>query len=168
MEEEDDENAGFTIAGANTVEFTMDLGGATLGAYDDIKPCTGNPVGDGDLVDSCERISYARLDPDGDGVFGLYRNDVNEADNNEIITNVDALDFVYLDETRTVTAVLDEIGLVQACLVVRTTNEDLRYTNNEPYENINPLGPVQILGPQGDHFRRRVLCKEIKIRNAGL
>ena len=73
MNEEDAETAGFTIADLDTVEFTMDLGGTNYNAYDDIRPCTGNPEGDDDVKDSCERISYARLDPDGDGIFGLEK-----------------------------------------------------------------------------------------------
>jgi prepilin-type N-terminal cleavage/methylation domain-containing protein len=174
MNEEENENAGFTIAAADNVEFTMDLGGTTFETYDDIKPCIGNPEGDGDVLDSCEMLSYAILDPDGDSIFSLYRNDENDnpgANGDVIISNLDALNFVYLDETRTPTAALESIRLVQACLVVRTTNEDLRYTNNESYENIRPLsggGPETIFTGPGDHFRRRVICKEIKIRNAGL
>jgi prepilin-type N-terminal cleavage/methylation domain-containing protein len=180
MNEEEDENAGFVLAAGNSVQFTMDLGGTTLNTYDDIKPCTGNPVGDGDLVDSCERISYAR------NANGLFRNDVNEADGNEIITNVDALDFVYLDEDEGDTldpdatpndpatgrlpggvaaADLEDIYSVQIAIVVRTTNEDLRYTNNEQYRNAQ--GSLIYQAP-GDHFRRRLSLKQIKIRNAGL
>jgi hypothetical protein len=99
---------------------------------------------------------------------------------NIIITNVDALNFVYLDEDGTN---LDEddpvdgrvflndtddrnsIRSVQVAIVVRTTNEDFRYTNNEEYENLQ--GELIYTAP-GDNFRRRLLVKEIKIRNAGL
>ena len=66
------------------------------------------------------------------------------------------------------------IRSVGACLIVRTTNEDYRYTNNEPYRNMQDSVPddggekdVIFLAP-GDNYRRRILCKEIKIRNAGL
>jgi prepilin-type N-terminal cleavage/methylation domain-containing protein len=183
MNEEEDDTAGFIVADTNTVEFTMDLGGATLNAFDDITPCTGNPEGDGDVLDSCERISYGRKDPNGDGIFGLYRNDeiLNPTGiGNEIITNLDALDFVYLTESGSAMNALPltendrkRIRSVQVSMVVRTTNEDYRYSNSEPYENIRPLtsgGPQVIFtgGGEDDHFRRRVLSKQIKIRNAGL
>jgi len=184
MNEENDETAGFTLAGEDTVEFTMDLGGTSYNSYDNIKPCTGNPEGDGDVLDSCEDIIYARLDPDGDGIFGLYRNDENESPGtagDQIITNLEALRFVYLDEdgntlepvapaTELSNEQRDNVRSVEISIVVRTTNEDYRYTNNESYENTIPVGGslVQVLPPQGDNFRRRVLSKVIKIRNAGL
>ena len=100
-----------------------------------------------------------------------------------VVANVDALDLVYLDEDR---ADLDPdatpddpddgrtplagddmaaIRSAQACLVVSTTNEDYRYTNNEEYRNLQ--GSLIYKAP-GDNFRRRMFCKEIKIRNAGL
>jgi prepilin-type N-terminal cleavage/methylation domain-containing protein len=184
MNEEDDNTAGFTLADFDTVQFTMDLGGTSYNAYDDIKPCTGNPEGDSDMLDSCERITYARLDPDGDGIFGLYRNDENEnpgAAGDQIISNLEALRFVYLDEggvpidpVATATALsneqMEDIRSVEVSIVVRSTNEDYRYTNKESYENTIEVGGslVQVLAPQGDNFRRRVLSKWIKIRNAGI
>ena len=57
-EEEDDENARFTIAAANSVQFTMELGGTINGTYVDIEPCSGNPAGDGYVLASCETIQY--------------------------------------------------------------------------------------------------------------
>ena len=183
MNEEQDETAGFTLADVDTVEFTMDIGGTNFNVYDDIRPCKGNPEGDSDELDSCERISYARLDPDGDGVFGLYRKDENTpgAAGVEIISNLEALRFVYLDEdgatidpVAPATALTNEqrenVRSVEVSMVVRTTNEDYRYTNNESYENTIPVGGslVQVLAPQKDNFRRRVLSKWIKIRNAGM
>jgi prepilin-type N-terminal cleavage/methylation domain-containing protein len=185
MNEEEDITAGFTLADIDTVEFTMDLGGTNFNAYDDIKPCTGNPEGDGDVLDSCEMITYARLDPDGDEVFGLYRNDENESPGtagDQIISNLEALRFVYLDEDGNTidpdpavgTELSNEqranIRSVEISMIVRTTNEDYRYTNNESYENTIPVGGslVQVLAPQNDNFRRRILSKVIKIRNAGL
>lgn len=184
MNEENDETAGFTLADIDTVEFTMDMGGTSFNAYEDIQPCTGNPEGDGDVLDSCENITYARLDPDGDGIFGLYRNDENEnpgAVGDQIISNLEALRFIYLDKDgNTIDPVApatelsneqrESVRSVEVTIVVRTTNEDYRYTNNESYENTIPVGGslVEVLAPQGDNFRRRALSKWIKIRNAGL
>ena len=190
MNEEEDDTAGFTIAAADTLEFTMDLGGTTSGTYEDIKPCIGNHEGDSDVLDSCEMLTYAILDPDGDSIFSLYRNDENDnpgVNGDVIISNLDALNFVYLDEdglnidpdttpddpadgrrSLSVPADVDDIVAirsVQVAMVVRTTNEDLRYTNNEEYRNLQ--GDLIYTAP-GDHFRRRLSVKQIKIRNAGL
>jgi hypothetical protein len=162
------------------VEFTMDLGGTDPAIPDE----TWNPddPGDGGLTDDGERLTYKLADLDGDGRGELIRTDENNGDPDApidlpIITNLDALNFVYLDEDRSPLPFvgglvpngdLDDIRLVQVCLLVRTTNEDLRYSNTEPYENINPDGAETIFTGPGDHFRRRVICKDIKIRNAGL
>jgi len=189
-EEEQDQIAGFTLAAVDTVEFTMDLGGTTEGTYDDIKPCTGSPDGDDDVIDSCEYLVYARLDPDGDGIFGLYRNDENEnpgGNGDQIISNLDALNFVYLDEDEAdldpdttpndaangrnillptdIPPLIALIRSVQVSIVVRTTNEDFRYTNTEEYRNAQ--GDLVYTAP-GDNYRRRLYTKQIKIRNAGL
>jgi hypothetical protein len=107
-----------------------------------------------------------------------------------IITNVDALNFVYLDEDgndldedtdpddpaagRTVLNdnEAERIHSVQVALLVRTTNEDYRYTNNEIYRNLQDSdgdGDNDVIyQAPGDNFRRRLFVKEIKIRNAGL
>ncbi len=195
MNEENDENAGFVIATSNRVQFTMDLtGGEDDGGIDNdndggadlLDPgLDENFYGDGVLDGAGENIQYQRLDPDGDGIFGLYLDDINAGTSVEIITNVSALDFVYLDEDSTWidpaaattvppvagsldTGQMNKIRAVQISLVVQTTNEDYRYTNNEMYLNINPNGAVEILGPQGDNLRRRMFNKQVKIRNAGL
>lgn len=174
MNEEDDETAGVTLAEASTIQFTMDLGGTNRTIPLEATDLGSNDEGDGLPTDIGEEISYARRDPDGDGIFGLYRNDENLSPSGtgvEIITNLDALNFVYLTESGTVTSSLGSIDSVQVSMVVRTTNEDYRYTHDEPYENIRPTGsggPQVIYPAQGDNFRRRVLSKQIKIRNAGL
>ena len=191
MNEENDENAGFVIAASSRVQFTMDLtGGETDGIDNDndgekdaLDPgLDENFYGDGDLLDAGESIQYQRLDPDGDGIFGLYRDDINAGTSVEIITNVAALDFVYLDKDSVVldpaaattappvagsldTGQMNKIRAVQISLVVQTTNEDYRYTNREPYEN---LQLTEIYRAPGDNFRRRMFNKQVKIRNAGL
>jgi prepilin-type N-terminal cleavage/methylation domain-containing protein len=130
-------------------------------------------------------------DPDNDSVPDV-------PDDMTMINNVDALNFVYLSEDLAVgdepvddpdDSDMDDLdpdttpdvpttgrnflpesrmGLVrsvQVCLLVRTTNEDYRYTNKEQYRNLQ--GSLIYQAP-GDNFRRRIFCKEIKIRNAGL
>jgi len=195
MEEEDyDEFAGFTVAAADTVQFTMDFGGTSPATDDE----TWNPddPGDGGLTDDDERLTYKLVaaplpspvpPPPWTNFFNLVRTDENNDDPDDpldltIINNVDALNFVYLDEDGaaigdplTGTPLTPEqrwlIRSVQISMVVRTTNEDYRYTNNETYENIRPVadgGPQIIYTGPGDNFRRRVITKQIKIRNAGL
>jgi hypothetical protein len=204
MNEEDDENSGFTEGFTNSITFTMDLtggesdgvdndhDGAIDGADTDPFPFDESVYGDGELDDPGEVIEYYLMyDDPGTGNLEicpaafdadkypcyLMREDTNVPDRYKIIDNVDALNFVYLKEDRVPLILvagevsegdLDDISIVQVCLVVRTTNEDYRYTNTETYENIKPGGAETILTAPGDNFRRRVFCKEIKIRNAGL
>jgi hypothetical protein len=167
----------------------MDLGGTDPATSDET--WLPNDPGDGGLTDDDERLSYALADTDGDGRGELVRTDENNGNPDApldlpIITNVDALDFVYLDEDGgdtldpdttpndpatgrlpggVVAGDLGDIYSVQVAMVVRTTNEDLRYTNNEEYRNLQ--GSLIYKAP-GDHFRRRLSVKQIKIRNAGL
>jgi prepilin-type N-terminal cleavage/methylation domain-containing protein len=192
MNEEEDDNAGFTLdrdgngAGPSTVSFTMDLGGADPGISDET--WNSEDLGDGDLTDEDEWLTY-KLEPvAGTNFFNLVKTDENNGDPDapfdmNIITNVDALNFVYLDKDgndldpdttpddpadgRTFLSEGDmaDIHSIQAAMVVRTTNEDLRYTNTTEYRNLQ--GDLIYTAP-GDHFRRRLYIKQIKIRNAGL
>jgi len=183
MNEEDDENAGFSLATPNTVMFTMDLGGSNptvaleltdLGSYDE---------GDGDVADRGEQISYTRRGPNAQGVFGLYRNDENlnpSGTGNEIISNLDALNFVYLIESGSALTPVQlanpsnwtSIRSVQVSMVVHTTNEDYSYNDNTPYQNLqgDTIFDAATIPATDDakHRRRRVLSKQVKIRNAGL
>ena len=192
INEEEDENAGFTLdrngdgAGTSRVSFTMDLGGASPAVSDETWSSTDS--GDGDLTDEDEWLTYKLEFVPGVNFFNLVKTDENNGDPDNpndmtIITNVDALNLVYLDEDRVDidpdatpddpadgrTLLSEEdmanIRSAQACLVVRTTNEDYRYTNNDEFRNLQ--GSLIYRAP-GDNFRRRMFCKEIKIRNAGL
>ena len=202
MNEEDDENAGFVLdkdelshdppspalsPGPSYISFTMDLGGTDPTVADE-DTSNGRDPGDGDLQDQNEWLTYRLVDPGDDGRLDLVKTDENNGDPDDpddmiIITNVDALNFVYLDEDggdldpdatpddpTDGRSVLDPIEMVaihsvQVAMVVRTTNEDLRYTNSEEYRNLqNSL----IYQAPGDHFHRRLFIKQIKIRNAGL
>ena len=211
MHEENEDTAGFVLdtrgngPGPSSLSFTMDLGGIVFGVENELT-ADGFAPGDGDVLDDDERLTYKLVaaplpspvpDPPWTNFFNLVRTDENnggdptaappEPDDpidNTIITNVDALNFVYLNE---IGEDLDEdetpddpadgrvflndindrnsIRSIQVAIVVRTTNEDFRYTNNEEYRNLQ--GDLIYKAP-GDNFRRRLLVKEIKIRNAGL
>lgn len=178
------------------ISFTMDLGGTNPTTPDET--WIPDDPGDGGLNDDDEWLTYKLVaaplpspvpDPPWTNFFNLVKTDENNGDPDDpddmtIITNVDALNFVYLDEagldnidpdttpddpaTGRTFLTADEmasIRAVQITMVVRTTNEDYRYTNNEEYRNAQ--GSLIYTAP-GDNFRRRMFSKEIKIRNAGL
>lgn len=161
--------AGFT-PGDPIVEVVMDLGNGVSGFDDDGDGLTDEEdetrVGDGDADDDGERIYY-KLDG-----LDLKRHVWDGAAYNDqtIITNVSALNFVYLDVGGNPTAVLGDIDTVEITMVVRTTNEDYRITNRERYAN--QLGtwvwPAITDPTPNDNFRRRVMSKRVKIRNANL
>ena len=190
-EEDDTTTIAFTEDGvgcnANTIAMTSDIfGGATDGVDNDhdeaidaadTDPPPFNEVfyGDGDTDDNGEIIEYS-LDANGN----LIRNDANAGTSASIISNVDALDFRYLDEDRLLLvpgaggltpAQLPDVRIVQACLLVHTTNEDYRYTDRTSYVNLQDqeiFNAVTDAAGDAKHLRRRVFCQEINIRNAGL
>ncbi len=85
-----------------------------------------------------------------------------------VISNVDALDFVYLNSSGAVIsnpgANLGQIFRVQIALVVRTGNEDYSYRNFDSYQNLQ--GAV-IYTATGDNFRRRLMTAEVTCYNLG-
>lgn len=121
-------------------------------------------------------ISFTK-DEDGDGnVTGTNENITYSISSNNLVrntgggnqvaaSNIDDLDFVYLDANNFVTAVLSDIRSVQITLVARTGRTDLGYTNNFTYQN---LQGTTIFGPAGDSFHRSALSTQVKCRNLGL
>ncbi|MDH3601508.1 MAG: PilW family protein [Candidatus Tectomicrobia bacterium] len=83
-----------------------------------------------------------------------------------IATNIDALDFVFLDDTGTKTTDPAEFRAVQIALLVRSTKQDNKYQDTAVYMNkqSDPICP----SCPNDHFRRRLLTTTIKLRNLGL
>lgn len=158
--------SGIQTANANSIRITLDIhDGAdndTDGIIDEFDEA-GN--GDGDTNDINEDITYLRLDPDGDGVFDLFRRDAAVAGDQPIAENIDALDFIYLDEDGNVTATLTEMRSVQITVVARTDRRDRGYTDTAIYTNQQG---ATVFGPGGDNFRRKRLTAEVKCRNLGL
>ena len=133
-------NAGIVAATATSLTVTEDMDG------------DGSITGD-------ESITYSLADSDGDGDNDLERN------SNLIAENIDALDFVYLDENDSPTGVPDEIRSIQITMVAKTGKADLGYLDSIVYTN---QGGTGIFGPPNDSFRRRRLTAEVKCRNLGL
>jgi prepilin-type N-terminal cleavage/methylation domain-containing protein len=203
MNEESEKDAGFLCDEVPTndtsIEFSMDLGSGGVFASDgkDNDDDGGAPdeedesrIGDGDTEDDGEKIIYylaaSSLDPTTNDLIrevwtaGAYVT-------HTLITNVEALDFVYFDDTPAElvpslpTAAeclygvgggelslkgdeLQEVDRVEITLVVRATNEDYRYTNRGIYRNLQGE-EVWPLGSPSDNFRRRVFSMSVQIRN---
>ena len=189
MKEEDSTLVAFANADAATVEFGMDLGSGGVFAADGIdndgdgvedddpdaavaalEALEEGRIGDGDFDDDGEQIRYTLS---GEDLEREVWNGAAWGAAQTVITNVSALEFVYLDEDENQLgplpiadpAVLDTIDTVVVTLVVRTTNEDYRITNNETYQN---LLLTDIYTAPGDNFRRRAMSMRVKVRNANL
>ena len=133
-------NAGIVTANTTSITITEDLDG------------DGSAPGD-------ENITYALADSDGDGDNDLERN------NNLIAENIEALDFLYLDESGNPTAVPSGIQSVQITMVAKTGRGDRGYVDSVVYTNQQGTG---IFGPANDNFRRKRLTAQVRCRNLGL
>lgn len=133
-------NAGIITVNTTSITITEDLDG------------DGSVAGD-------ENITYALADSDGDGDNDLERN------NSLIAENIDALDFLYLDETNNPTAVPSAVRAVQITMVAKTGRGDRGYVDSVVYTNQQGTG---ILGPINDNSRRKRLTAEVRCRNMGL
>jgi type IV pilus assembly protein PilW len=146
--------AGFVNAGDNTVTFTVDRGNTAGTSF---QP-------DGLLDGPNEQIRYAI-----NGAGNLGRDNFQGNGLQPLARNVDALDFVYLDENGAETAVLTDIRSVQVTMVARAGQVVggflHRHTDNTIYRN--QLGEV-ILPAQNDSFRRLLLTTTVACRNIGL
>jgi hypothetical protein len=108
---------------------------------------------DGDTNDPDENITYTLVGTD------LIKN------GNVMMENLDALDFVYLDEDGNPTAVLSDISSVQITIIAKTERADPGYRDTAVYRNQQG---TSLLGPTNDSFRRRRLTAEVTCRNLGL
>ncbi len=159
--------AGVLIANANQLSVTMDIGNNPVAPA----PLTFQPDGADDGPN--ERIRYA-LYFDVDGNQNLGRSTGTDAAGNGGITqplarNVDALDFVYLDQNGNVTATPANIRSIQLTLVARAGEAAggflYRFTDTTVYQN--QQGTV-ILPAPNDPFRRLLLTTTINCWNIGL
>jgi len=130
--------AGITAATVNSITFTR-----------------------GDDAGGLETITYSLYDAFGDGDMDLGRTDTVNGQQ-PVAENIDALNFVYLDGSGAVTAILADIRAVQFSLVVRAETRDSNYVNNITYAN---LQGTTILAPPGDNMRRRLYRSSVVCRN---
>lgn len=106
--------------------------------------------GDGLACGDQERISYTL------NGSSLERNGQSRME------NVEALDFVYLDKHGAPVTAIEDIRSVQVSIVGRIKSEKPDYTNTHSYLN---LRGSEILAPQNDGYRRRMLSTEVFCRN---
>jgi len=148
--------AGIVTANANTIRVAMDISGNN--------PNVDPP--DGDILDPNEDLTYQLVDTDGDGTNdSLARIRPGDVQPPPAASNIDAMNFVYLDGNGNVTADLTQIRSVQVTVVARTENPSVGFRNTANYRNLQ--GAVIFTAP-GDAFRRKVFATNIRCRNLGL
>ncbi len=167
--------AGFMVAEAARIRFTMDVqGGGSDGRDNDadglVDEADESGFSDGDTLDTGEDVTYGLYDSGGDGDLDLGRKS-GSGTRQPVAENIDALNFVYLDQNHqvidedgsgTVLTRLADIRAVQVTVVARSRQPDPEYVDTRAYNN---LRGDEVLPPQNDHFRRRILQKEILCRN---
>jgi type II secretory pathway component PulJ len=81
-----------------------------------------------------------------------------------IATNVDALNFVFINDTGEPTTNPNEARVVQISLLVRSSKKDHEYTNRTIYENYQ--GEEICDHCTNDNYHRRLIRMTVRIRNA--
>jgi type IV pilus assembly protein PilW len=152
---------GILTADTDEIHFTADVRGSSF----ETDP-------DGTTDGPYENVTYSLYTSGGVQNLGIQSTD--GATVQPVIENVDALNFVYLDQDGTrldddgngnVTTNMPEIRSVEVTIVVRASREDPDYTDGNEYQN--QQGDV-VLAAQNDHFRRRIQSMRIACRNLGL
>jgi type IV pilus assembly protein PilW len=159
-------NAGIVTANFNKIQFTEDVRDNDDTDADGIIP-------NGNTNDRYEDITYS-LETSGN-TNNLHLETVfvqgQPKGGKTVSENIDALDFVYLDQSGNVlnddgngnvTTNINKIRSVEVTLVVRAGREDLDYVNNTAFKNQREN---VILPAQNDHYRRMRSTVRIKCRN---
>jgi type IV pilus assembly protein PilW len=154
-------NTGATIRIANAAEIAFD----------------SDEDGNGAIDEDSERFYYAL--ETGNLVRGSWEDDLSPDDDlNPVALNIEALNFVYLDNAGAVldddgngnvTANMAAIRSIEITLVARSGDQLAvlmhRQTDSRTYTN--QQGTV-LLGAPNDNFRRIQLSATVKVRNMGL
>jgi type IV pilus assembly protein PilW len=119
--------------------------------------CTSDDDDSGAIDNNSSELLAYRLNDDKLQVFSTGA--VNWQD---VAENIDALNFVYLNEDGDPTATLADIRSVQITIVARTAKEDPGYINNTVYRNQQT---TPIYTAPGDNNRRNILTAQIQCRN---
>ena len=180
--------AGIHTANPFDIRITMDItGGETDGLDNDgdgsVDEADEANFGDGDTNDVNEDVTYSLYI--SNGIRKLGRRSPSTAHNQPVAENIDALNFVYLDQrlsdgidndgdgtidehdeavmaTPVAYTDTEDIRAIQITLVARTDRGDPRYQDTAIYRN--QQGAV-ILPQQNDNFRRKLLTAQVNCRN---
>lgn len=125
---------------------------------------------DGDTDDRDEDVAYSHYDSDGDGINDCLGRDIG-AGNQPVSQNIDALNFVYLDEDGNVTATRNRVRAIQVTIVGRTERVAPDFADTTVYVNMQGdtvFDPLIDGIPDADQYRRKRVALEIHGRNLGL
>jgi type IV pilus assembly protein PilW len=165
------QNAGAEITEirANSVAFTMDVAGGDTDGIDNnndglVDGAEEADFPDGDLDDGNEVIRYVH-EIDAEGTPYLGRS-MGGGAVSPVAYNIDALNFVYLDQDGNPTADRTQIRAIAVTMVGRSGKEVpvlfFKQQDNTVYRN--QQGDV-ILAAPNDDFRRMMLSTVVKCRN---
>lgn len=189
-------DAGILTAHADSIEFTMDIGGGDSdgrdndgdgeidedtkneerdnedndsdGLTDEFDEADESHYSDGDCDDSNERVRYAI------NTSGNLGRDAGTGNLMPAAYNIDALNFVYLDEDGNrlddgggnVTNSIPKIRSVEITILARAGDNvlalDTQHIDNKVYYNQQG---TPIFGPANDGFRRMLVSTQVKFRN---
>lgn len=155
---------GILLAKPNTMKFTMDIDGGQSDGLDNDADAT---------TDEADEATYGNGAISGSFVNGsteiiIYNRSAGDLKRNgqAVVSNIDALNFVYLNSSGAPTTTLASIVSVQITMVARTPDKDFSYIHNETYKNLQ--GTV-VLGHQTSastkNYRRRALTIDVNCKN---
>jgi type IV pilus assembly protein PilW len=119
-------------------------------------------INDTNNPNTLDTVSYSLYTSQGRQNLGRS---INGSQNYAIADNIDALDFVFFDRFGAQTTSPTQVVSVQITIVARANRDDLDYTNTISYKNASG---TEILAPQNDRRRRRLLTTRVKCRNLSL
>lgn len=172
--------AGYDPTASNIPGFVTATGGR-LRFTQDIDDNGGTGVGDGDVTDTREDITFgfsATDDADLNGVVdsgaaSLGISFDGGTNFTPIADNIAAIEFLYTLEdnagtiTQTETPAAGNYHMIRSVtisILARAENRDTEFTNSATYTT----GAGDTWGPAGDNFRRRLLVANVNCRNMGL